>query len=60
MPNLQLTAPAIAPSATLAPTDTFVNRHIGPNSAEVKKMLSFLGFSNLESLIEQTVPPAIS
>jgi glycine dehydrogenase len=59
MPNLQLTAPAIAPSATLAPTDTFVNRHIGPNAAEVGKMLSFLGFSDLESLIAKTVPPAI-
>jgi glycine dehydrogenase len=59
MPNLQLTAPAIAPSATLAPTDTFVNRHIGPNVIEVGKMLSFLGFSDLESLIAKTVPPAI-
>jgi glycine dehydrogenase len=59
MPNLQLAAPAIAPSATLAPTDTFVNRHIGPNAAEVGKMLSFLGFSDLESLIAKTVPPAI-
>lgn len=57
MPNLQLAAPAIAPSATLAPTDTFVNRHIGPNAAEVGKMLSFLGFSDLESLITKTVPP---
>ncbi|MEB3190960.1 MAG: aminomethyl-transferring glycine dehydrogenase [Snowella sp.] len=59
MPNLQLTAPAIAPSATLAPTDTFVNRHLGPNAAEVGKMLGFLGFSDLESLIAKTVPPAI-
>lgn len=59
MPNRPFAAPAIAPSASLAPTDTFVNRHLGPNPAEVKKMLSFLGFSNLESVIEQTVPPAI-
>ncbi|UXE58693.1 MAG: aminomethyl-transferring glycine dehydrogenase [Woronichinia naegeliana WA131] len=59
MPNRPLAAPAIAPSATLAPTDTFVNRHLGPNAAEVGKMLSFLGFSDLESLIAKTVPPAI-
>jgi glycine dehydrogenase len=59
MPNLQLTAPAIAPSANLAPTDTFVNRHLGPNAAEVEKMLGFLGFSDLESFIAKTVPPAI-
>ncbi|MFM7192715.1 MAG: glycine dehydrogenase (aminomethyl-transferring), partial [Microcystaceae cyanobacterium] len=59
MPNPTLTAPATTSSATLAPTDTFVNRHIGPNAVEVGKMLSFLGFSDLESLIDKTVPPVI-
>lgn len=37
-------------------TDHFVNRHIGPNSQQVKEMLATIGVDSLEDLISQTVP----
>src|SRR3954468_11998180 len=43
----------------LAPTDTFVHRHIGPNEAEQREMLGLLGYGTLDELIDATVPPAI-
>ncbi len=38
---------------------SFAPRHIGPNSDDIKQMLEVLGFSNLDALIDQTVPEAI-
>ncbi len=67
MPNLELSA-SLNPTTThqltalentLAPTDKFINRHIGPNQAEIKKMLDLLGIENLEEFINKTVPAAI-
>src|ERR1043165_4646482 len=43
----------------LAPTDTFVRRHIGPQETEIAEMLALLGCSSLEELTDQTVPKAI-
>ncbi len=43
----------------LKPTDTFINRHLGPTGAEVEQMLEVLGVASLDELIEQTVPQAI-
>ncbi len=43
----------------LAPSDTFVHRHIGPRPHEVAKMLATLGIDSLDALIDRTVPPAI-
>jgi len=40
-------------------TDSFVDRHIGPSSAERDEMLKFLGFSSLENLVNATVPKQI-
>lgn len=39
--------------------DCFVQRHIGPRSAEQKEILSFLGFSTIDDLIHATVPRQI-
>ena len=47
----------IAPS--LAASDTFVHRHIGPSAADIREMLEFLGYDTLEELTEATVPAAI-
>ena len=49
---------------TFTPTDylpyDFANRrHIGPSPAEMEEMLSVLGVSSLEQLINETVPEAI-
>ena len=38
---------------------SFVQRHIGPSPDEVQQMLNVLGFSTLDALIDQTVPPVI-
>ena len=43
----------------LAPTDHFVQRHLGPDPAEVAEMLAVIGVASLDELIDQTVPAAI-
>ena len=37
----------------------FIQRHIGPDVAETEQMLSYLGLSSLDELLEQTVPNKI-
>ncbi|RUR83349.1 aminomethyl-transferring glycine dehydrogenase [Chlorogloeopsis fritschii PCC 9212] len=37
----------------------FQQRHIGPNGDEIQQMLAEMGFSSLDTLIEQTVPQSI-
>jgi glycine dehydrogenase len=50
---------ATAPSVHF-PTDAeFIPRHIGPQPAEVAKMLAVLGMSSLSELVDRTVPAAI-
>jgi len=44
---------------SLAPSDDFMPRHIGPSEAEVADMLKTLGVASLAALIDQTVPAAI-
>ena len=46
-------------ASLLAPTDGFVERHLGPNPAEVDEMLAAVGAASLDELIDQTVPSAI-
>ncbi len=50
---------ASSSAAFLAPTDTFVRRHIGPSENDVRAMLSSLGARSLGELMDQTVPAAI-
>ena len=47
-----------APSV-LAPTDTFVHRHIGPSGDEVREMLQLIGANSLDELVDQTIPTSI-
>jgi glycine dehydrogenase len=37
----------------------FIPRHVGPNGADVKEMLAYLGVSSLSELIERSVPRSI-
>jgi len=39
--------------------DAFVGRHIGPDDADIAKMLDAVAAPSLDALIEQAVPPAI-
>ncbi|MDX5393912.1 MAG: glycine dehydrogenase (aminomethyl-transferring), partial [Caulobacteraceae bacterium] len=48
-----------APLARLEQRDAFLERHIGPNPAEIATMLAALGAPSLDALIDQTVPAAI-
>ena len=41
------------------PSDDFLHRHIGPRDGDVEAMLEFLGCSDLDSLINDTVPADI-
>lgn len=43
----------------LAPTDSFIRRHIGSNESEIQEMLSTLGFASMSELIAKTVPQSI-
>jgi glycine dehydrogenase len=47
------------PTDTLANTDSFARRHIGPSPASIQDMLSSMGFVSLEDLIQKTVPAHI-
>ncbi|MCL2447383.1 MAG: aminomethyl-transferring glycine dehydrogenase [Polyangiaceae bacterium] len=40
-------------------TDTFAARHIGPNDAEVRKMLEVVRAASLDELVDQTIPSTI-
>jgi glycine dehydrogenase len=39
--------------------DSFVNRHLGPNAAERAHMLDVIGVSDLDQLMEETIPAGI-
>jgi len=43
----------------LAPTDTFLRRHLGPSESEVSEMLGFIGYESLDALGKASVPQAI-
>ena len=45
--------------ALLAPQDSFVRRHLGPEAPDVAKMLETIGVSSLDALIDATVPASI-
>jgi len=40
-------------------SNEFVQRHIGPNESDTRKMLKKIGSDNIDALIHNTVPPAI-
>ncbi|MFC1791228.1 aminomethyl-transferring glycine dehydrogenase [Gemmatimonadota bacterium] len=46
-------------SLSIDPKSDFVRRHVGPGKAERQEMLAFLGYSEMEGLIQDTVPEAI-
>src|SRR6185437_10544060 len=44
---------------SLAYTDSFMDRHIGPREHEIKEMLDLLGYGSLDELIDATIPRQI-
>jgi glycine dehydrogenase len=43
----------------IAPADSFIARHVGPDPGDVSAMLGTLGYKSLDALIDQTVPERI-
>ena len=46
-------------SLIIDPKSDFVRRHVGPGETEKGEMLAFLGYSEMEGLVQDTVPEAI-
>jgi glycine dehydrogenase len=44
---------------SLAPSESFVPRHIGPTGDDISEMLSTLGYASLDDLIDATIPNKI-
>ncbi len=44
---------------SLAFSDGFISRHLGPSCAQIKDMLAALGYSSLDALTDATVPDRI-
>jgi glycine dehydrogenase len=40
-------------------TDMFLERHLGPNEEEIRKMLNKIGASSLSELLQETIPESI-
>ena len=60
MTMLSPTTPTAPKALTaLAPTDTFVRRHIGPSEPEIVDMLTAVGCSSLDDLSTQAIPSGI-
>jgi glycine dehydrogenase len=51
--------PTTAVSELLGYTDTFASRHISPEAADIEQMAAEVGFTSLDDLIAQAVPPQI-
>ncbi len=55
-----MTKPSAAPSLTsLEHHDAFIERHIGPNDAEIARMLEVVGHDSLDALTDAIVPGTI-
>ena len=56
-----MSAPTLArtPIAQLLQTNAFIDRHIGPSSAENEAMLNHLQVASIDELLDQTVPGSI-
>ncbi|MCC6677392.1 MAG: aminomethyl-transferring glycine dehydrogenase [Phycisphaerales bacterium] len=50
---------ATSAASLLAPSDTFIHRHIGPTEPQQREMLGLLGYKTLDELADATVPPGI-
>jgi len=53
------TAQARPSLATPAPSQEFVQRHIGPDDDQIAGMLAYLGVSSLDALTDEAVPASI-
>src|SRR5579859_5539837 len=58
-PQAAVTTPKPDSVSSLAPTDPFPRRHIGPGPQETKEMLKIVGYDSLEALVDDAIPRQI-
>ncbi len=58
-PSLNGAGKDLGAKELLAPQDSFVRRHLGPEAQDVEKMLATIGMGTFDELIDATVPAAI-
>ena len=46
-------------SLIIDPKSDFVRRHVGPGEGDIREMLEFLGYTEMEGLVQDTVPDGI-
>jgi glycine dehydrogenase len=46
-------------SLSIDPKSDFVRRHVGPGKAEAQEMLEYLGYTDIDGLVDDTIPEAI-
>ena len=46
-------------SLIIDPKSDFVRRHVGPGEGDIREMLEFLGYAEMEGLVQDTVPDGI-
>ena len=44
---------------SLAPSESFIPRHIGPDASDIEEMVKATGFATLDDLIDATIPASI-
>lgn len=49
----------VSDAFTAGAADGFLRRHIGPDDAEITRMLSVVGYPSLDALMDAALPPAI-
>jgi len=49
----------LEPNRLLDPSDTLVDRHIGPSDDDIRVMLDALGYASLDELTDATIPSGI-
>jgi len=59
--NAQLNVRCLATAREnlLKPSDSLIDRHIGPSDGEIQEMLSTLGYKTLDEFMDDTVPETI-
>src|SRR3989344_4933014 len=55
----QSPCPPVSLSTPATASDTFLQRHLGPNPTEVRQMLDFLEYSSLDEMIHTAIPANI-
>ena len=54
-----MSAPVVEPGQGSLHPHAFVDRHVGPSDSDVERMLTLLGYADLDALTDAAVPASI-